>query len=115
MTATVNSSDRGPADRSTRAGQPLGPRRETRREIPAEPITTCKAEVALIGDYLTSRLRSRGLKAFEKHLEDCSDCASFLHTYKKTVEMTRAFLQQAPLTKKPKFEFRPRQGQRHNA
>jgi anti-sigma factor RsiW len=48
--------------------------------------------VALIGDYLASRLSSRMRNAFEKHLEDCPDCGSFLRTYKMTIEVTRAFL-----------------------
>lgn len=56
------------------------------------PLATCATEVALIGDYLASRLSPRVLNAFEKHLEDCPDCAAFLQTYKKTIEVTRSFL-----------------------
>jgi hypothetical protein len=52
--------------------------------------------VALIGDYLASRLSSRVLNAFEKHLKDCSDCASFYEPTKKTMEVTRSFLSWSP-------------------
>jgi anti-sigma factor RsiW len=62
---------------------------------------TCATEVALIGDYLASRLSSRVLNAFEKHLEDCPDCASFLRTYKKTIEATRSFLRLESAQRRP--------------
>jgi len=64
--------------------------------------------VALIGDYLASRLSSRVLNAFEKHLEDCPDCASFLRTYKKTMEVTRSFLRlESAKRKPPHLTYRP--------
>jgi anti-sigma factor RsiW len=64
--------------------------------------------VALIGDYLASRLSSRMRNAFEKHLEDCPDCASFLRTYKKTIEVTRAFLKlESAKRMPPHLAYRP--------
>ena len=64
--------------------------------------------MALIGDYLASRLSSRVLNAFEKHLEDCPDCASFLRTYKKTIEVTHAFLKlEAAKHRPPRLGYRP--------
>ena len=58
----------------------------------ARPLT-CKKETALIADYLTSDLSPGNLAAFEKHLEECPDCKAFLQTYKKTIEITRSFLE----------------------
>jgi anti-sigma factor RsiW len=55
-------------------------------------IATCKDEIALIGDYLSSELSPPLLVAFKSHLEICPDCAAFFETYKKTIEATRALL-----------------------
>ena len=66
------------------------------------PIATCKDEITLIGDYLSEKLNRPVLAAFEDHLKGCPDCAAFLHTYKKTIEITRSFLRMRALTKKPR-------------
>ena len=66
------------------------------------PIATCKDEIALIGDYLSANLSLRALAPFEDHLKGCRDCAAFLHTYKKTIEMTRSFLRLQALKHKPR-------------
>jgi anti-sigma factor RsiW len=64
--------------------------------------TTCQREVEFIADYLSSCLDLQQQAAFETHLKACSDCAAFLQTYKKTVELTRAFLlSQAQLQRLP--------------
>jgi hypothetical protein len=57
-----------------------------------KPPNTCKREVEFSDDYLASRLDLEELSAFESHLKTCSDCAAFLQTYKKTIELTRTFL-----------------------
>ena len=66
------------------------------------PIATCKDEITLIGDYLSEKLNRRILAAFEDHLKSCPDCAAFLRTYKKTIEMTRSFLRLQALANKPR-------------
>jgi hypothetical protein len=53
---------------------------------------TCKDEVGLIADYLAGSLAPPVLVAFEEHLGLCPDCAAFLKTYKKTIEVTKSFL-----------------------
>jgi hypothetical protein len=64
---------------------------------------TCRKEVEFIADYLSSCLDLQQQVAFETHLKVCSDCAAFLQTYKKTVELTRAFLSsQAQLQRLPR-------------
>ncbi len=92
ITANGKPSERRKAHRSPDLRKPPRSRRETKRVRGTVPLATCATEVALIGDYLASRLSPRALNAFEKHLDDCPDCASFLRTYKKTIEVTRAFL-----------------------
>ena len=67
--------------------------RMKRRSIKlAESAITCKKEVEFIADYLSSDLDLQQSKAFENHLKICRDCIAFLETYKKTIELTRAFL-----------------------
>jgi len=59
---------------------------------PATADPTCKDEVTLIADYLAGSLAPAVLVAFEEHLGLCRDCAAFLSTYKKTIELTQSFL-----------------------
>ena len=87
--------------RSPRVRKPSRSRHESKRVKGAVPVTTCATEVALIGDHLASRLSSLALNAFEKHLEDCPDCASFLRTYKTTIEVTGSFLRLESAKRKP--------------
>jgi anti-sigma factor RsiW len=54
---------------------------------------TCEKETALIASYLASNLSPAELASFENHLEECPDCKAFLQTYKKTIEITRSFLE----------------------
>jgi anti-sigma factor RsiW len=63
----------------------------------AKSDTTCEAATSMIGNYLTGSMAPRLRDEFEQHLSLCPDCAAFLKTYKKTIEVTRAFLRsQAP-------------------
>ncbi|HEX6768706.1 MAG TPA: zf-HC2 domain-containing protein [Candidatus Binatia bacterium] len=64
--------------------------RKKRSAWPA--ISTCRDEIALIGDYLTNNLSEPDRAAFAAHLGACPDCSAFLATYKKTIELTRSFL-----------------------
>ena len=66
----------------------------------ARPLT-CEKETALIADYLASDLSPGNLAAFEKHLEECPDCKAFLQTYKKTIEITRSFLELESVKARP--------------
>jgi hypothetical protein len=76
-------------------------------------ITSCKEEVTLIGEYLSSSLSTRVAAAFETHMQACLDCAAFLQTYKKTIEATRAFLKTHPVTdRRRKLSLRRLDGSR---
>jgi hypothetical protein len=57
-----------------------------------EPDYSCQAAIALIGNYLAASITLHAREDFEHHLSLCPDCAAFLKTYKKTIEVTRAFL-----------------------
>lgn len=64
--------------------------KKARRRDPS--VATCAQEVALIADYLSGQMKPARRDAFEQHLHTCPDCAAFLQTYKKTIEITRSFL-----------------------
>lgn len=40
--------------------------------------------------YLNGELSARVRRDFEKHLDVCRDCVSFLNTYKKTIQTARS-------------------------
>jgi hypothetical protein len=56
-------------------------------------LISCKKEVSFISGYISDQLANAERLAFEAHLCACPDCAAFLFTYRKTVELTRLFLQ----------------------
>jgi anti-sigma factor RsiW len=56
-------------------------------------VDTCRDATSLILEFLSGELGPETNSEFEKHLEICPDCVAFLNTYKKTVELTRSFLQ----------------------
>ncbi len=58
-----------------------------------ETVETCKDATSLIFEFLSGELNPETNSEFEKHLEICPDCVAFLNTYRKTVELTRSFLQ----------------------
>jgi anti-sigma factor RsiW len=70
---------------------------------------SCRPATSLIGDYLAGSLEPRDQAALEAHLGGCPDCAAFLRTYKKTIDVTRAFLKlQAPKAGSQWLKFRAR-------
>jgi Putative zinc-finger len=68
----------------------------------AEPDYTCQAAIELIGNYLAGSITLRAREDFEHHLGLCLDCAAFLKTYKKTIEVTRAFLRSQTPSPRPR-------------
>ncbi|HEX9454287.1 MAG TPA: hypothetical protein VGA27_08000 [Candidatus Binatia bacterium] len=53
---------------------------------------TCEAAIDHIGNYIGDNLNVPEHRGLEKHFGACADCSAFLSTYKKTIELTRAFL-----------------------
>ncbi len=54
---------------------------------------TCRDATDLLLDFITGELNPEINTEFEKHLGVCPDCVAFLNTYKKTIELTKSFLQ----------------------
>ena len=52
---------------------------------------TCRDAIALLGDHEATLGASAG-KELEAHLRDCDECQAYLNTYRRTSELTRAFL-----------------------
>jgi hypothetical protein len=63
---------------------------------------SCKKEVSLIADYLAASLTHQVKQAFDAHLKACPDCVAFLQTYRKTIEITGAFLKLQSLKQRPR-------------
>jgi len=71
---------------------------------------TCQRETLLIDDYLSSRLSLQTLGDFKRHLKLCPDCHAFLRAYRKTLELTRAFLElESVKTRSRKLALRQRE------
>jgi hypothetical protein len=66
--------------------------KQRKLRIVAESDPSCEAAVSMIDNYLTGSVAPLVRDEFEQHLGLCPDCAAFLKTYKKTIEVTRAFL-----------------------
>jgi anti-sigma factor RsiW len=45
----------------------------------------CEQATRLVTDYLSGDLDRRTVEMFEAHLRRCSDCVSFLETYKEAI------------------------------
>lgn len=58
-----------------------------------QTVETCKDATSLLLEFMSGELSPETKTEFEKHLEVCPDCVAFLNTYRKTVELTRSFLQ----------------------
>jgi anti-sigma factor RsiW len=56
-------------------------------------VTTCRDATDLLLDFINGELNPETNIEFEKHLGVCPDCVAFLNTYKKTIELTKSFLQ----------------------
>jgi len=50
----------------------------------------CEQLTAFIADYLDGELASETTLAFEEHLYGCSECSSFLNTYRRTIDAVRS-------------------------
>ena len=53
---------------------------------------TCRDAIALLGEYLDATLGASTGTDIEAHLRDCDECQAYLNTYRRTSELTRAFL-----------------------
>jgi predicted anti-sigma-YlaC factor YlaD len=51
---------------------------------------TCEQLTAFIADYLAGDLDAETTLAFEEHLLGCSECISFLNTYRTTIDVVRS-------------------------
>jgi hypothetical protein len=59
---------------------------------------TCQKATSLIASYLAANLSPEVEQAYDTHLEVCPDCVAFLQTYRKTIEITAAFLRSSKYT-----------------
>ncbi len=50
-------------------------------------MMTCREVVDFLMDYLSGSLAAAERREFERHLEACPPCVSFLKTYERTVAL----------------------------
>lgn len=53
---------------------------------------TCRELIEFLADYLEGSLPSEQRAVFEQHLGICSQCVTYLDTYRKTIQLERAAL-----------------------
>jgi len=96
---------------SYRWGAMIADKKKSKSRTVSEPDHSCQAAITLIGNYLAGSITLRAREDFEHHLGLCPDCAAFLKTYKKTIEVTRAFLRsQTPNPRRRGMQLRERHG-----
>jgi hypothetical protein len=93
ITAAVDINETMKRHRSSPGKKPGGASDRSKAAKSGVRRLTCERETALVADYLASNLRPAELASFENHLQECPDCKAFLQTYKKTIEITRSFLE----------------------
>ena len=93
MASTLGRSERGGKEAASyRQGTMNLANKKSKPRTVSEADHSCEAEIALIGNYLAGSIAPSAHLDFERHLSLCPDCAAFLKTYKKTIEVTRSFL-----------------------
>jgi anti-sigma factor RsiW len=55
---------------------------------------TCKELVELVTDYLDGSLSRRERKAFEKHIDGCTNCRRYVAQFKETIRLTGTLREQ---------------------
>jgi anti-sigma factor RsiW len=53
---------------------------------------TCEELIAFLWAYLSGELEPERAEIFERHLEICPGCATYLETYRQAVELSRGAL-----------------------
>ncbi|HVO29704.1 MAG TPA: zf-HC2 domain-containing protein [bacterium] len=55
---------------------------------------TCEETIDVLVDYLDGSMDATTLAAFEAHFADCPPCLDFLKTYKATIRVSQACMQE---------------------
>lgn len=58
---------------------------------------SCQEVLQLLTEYLEGDLTPEEQAEFERHMEGCSPCRAFLHTYAKAGALSRAALREADI------------------
>jgi anti-sigma factor RsiW len=51
---------------------------------------TCREFIDFLMEYLSGELSTHEQTEFERHLADCSDCATYLRSYQETITLGKA-------------------------
>lgn len=50
---------------------------------------TCRDLVEFLGEYIDGALPIERRRVFDAHLQECADCAAYVDSYRKTVEISK--------------------------
>ncbi len=53
-------------------------------------MITCREFIEFLDDFLSESIPEEQRRQFEEHLTVCPDCAAYMDSYEKTVELMRA-------------------------
>jgi len=63
-------------------------------EYKGEEFITCQEVITFLLDYLSKELDAEEERAFERHLDVCPSCVSYLRTYQEAVRLGRSVMRQ---------------------
>ncbi|HEX9943098.1 MAG TPA: zf-HC2 domain-containing protein [Thermoanaerobaculia bacterium] len=58
-------------------------------EPPETPVIPCEEVITFLWAYLAGELPPARVAEFERHLAVCPSCVNYIHTYQKTIELSR--------------------------
>lgn len=61
-----------------------------------KPVLTCRQLIDFIVDYVAGELDDDSRAAFERHLQSCSSCQSYLESYRTTLQLARTLTDDEP-------------------
>ena len=59
---------------------------------------TCEELVEFLDDYVEGKLPLARRAVFERHLETCADCRNYLVSYRETIRISAAALEELPVS-----------------
>jgi anti-sigma factor RsiW len=59
-------------------------------------MIVCKEVIAFLDDYVAGELATERRTQFDRHLQLCDSCVAYLDSYRKTIILARASIEELP-------------------
>ena len=59
-------------------------------------MIVCKEVIAFLDDYVADELATERRAQFDRHLQRCDSCVAYLDSYRKTIILARASIEELP-------------------